>query len=490
MFFLLISHILSISCKHSVDVENKPMRYTFDVDEGELICINSSLPFLTVVFHNSIVKATYYLQANLNSMSESGNFLFPSENGGISFGAKKGSIDVMALLPGNVSFSVFSFPPVCLGRYVTTKQTNEIVLKDVFGPFQKGHYCIWYPQSSFTVTGSEAPEAPDSVSICEKSSDCDDPFSDRQLSASVKNPSFFKINAHTIDFYKHFQLDLISQSKRPLIPFDMSSVIDISQTTLFEITSPKKFKKEDSDKDKLDDEEEDDEKNVRKEDEKEEEGQQDQDDNNHNFNKNNNNKQKRIEIPPMHDNRRSSRKEISTGEIMAMVTVICAIIVTFVSCFLCGGTNSICKHLKMYQGRQRLVEDEHRQSETRLLGNQQGQQPVMVTMMPVYSNQNQQMPLTGVYFPPVTSEDAANIPQLANQNNNQNIQPQPLLILPNPPQNSNNQQSQQNQQPQYFYSQQGFYPQYAIVQPPQGFGNQQVQNPVNSNTNATTPTNE
>lgn len=480
MFFFLISHILSLSCAHSVTVFNKPANYTFEVDEGEYICINSSLPYVTVVFHNSIVRARYFLHTNINTYVESGNFLFPAEKGGISFGSKKGSVDVMALLPGNLSFSVFAFPPICFGRYVTTRQSTEIVLKEVFKTFQKGHYCVWYPQSYYNAEVSETPEDPDSVSICEDSSDCRDPFVNNKLEQTIKTPSFFKINSHTIDFFKHFTLNLESKSKRPSIPFDMEGTIDITQVTLFDVSASKvgkNAKKEEEAKEKEKEKEEINEENKKIDEE---------------YERNEKEEQKEmlrkppLEIPPRHDNRRASRKEISPGEIIAMVIVVCSIIVVFITCFLCGGNDSICKRLNSFKGRRRFDEDENIQSEARLLGNSQNRQPMMVAMMPVYSaqNQQQQMPLTGVYFPPVTSDENVNSQTPNGQNNNQNVQPQPLLLLPNPAIQNPNQSQQSGAQPQYFIPQQ-YYPQYAFVQPQQGYQNPQMQNPVPPSTATT-----
>ena len=479
MFFFLISRILSLSCAHIVTAVNQPMSYTFDVDEGEYICINSTLPYVTVVFHNSIIKARYFLHSNIDMNIESGDFLFPAEKGGISFGSKKGSMDIMALLPGNVSFSVFSFPPICIGRYVSTKQSKNIILKDEFGEFRKGFYCIWYPQSKYDVTVSELPEDPDSISICEKDTDCREPFANNRLEETVKTPSFFKMHAHTIDFYKHLKLSFEYTSKRPLIPFDMEGVIDITQVTLFDVSAPKNVKNNKKEENKKKEEEEIEDKNIDEDFEKNEKEEQ-----------NEVLRKPPLEIPPKHDIRRSSRKEISPGEIMAMVVVVCGVIVTFITCFLCGGSESLCKQLNSFRGNKRFTEDENRQSQARLLGNGQGRQPMMVAMMPVYSaqNQQQQMPLTGVYFPPVTSEDSANTQAANNQNNMQNMHPQPLLLLPNPSAQNPN-QAQQNQQPgvqpQYYYPQQ-YYPQYAFVQPQQGYPMPQTQNAVPPSTTPAT----
>ena len=56
--------------------------------------------------------------------------------------------------------------------------------------------------------------------------------------------------------------------------------------------------------------------------------------------------------------------------------------------------------------------------------------------------------------------------------------------MPNPAIQNPNQSQQSGAQPQYFIPQQ-YYPQYAFVQPQQGYQNPQMQNPVPPSTATT-----
>ena len=135
LFFLSFS----IQCKHHVFPRlGQPTDQTFYADEGEHICINSTGNYLSVIFHNSLLSIRYFtspkstkteskqiddnLQNPFNkNLVEKGKFQFPAETGGISFSKSVyGSVDILALVPGNITISTLIFPKECTyGRYVS-----------------------------------------------------------------------------------------------------------------------------------------------------------------------------------------------------------------------------------------------------------------------------------------------------------------------------------------------------------------------------------
>ena len=143
-FFFILS---KSTCKYLINVdENNPMTYNFNLDENEFICINSTLPYLTVLF-----QPTQLLRINAYKKTNDGlEFLTTSYSpgiyGGFDFSNEIGSMDIESILPGFLSISLFAFPKECSKiRYVTNLDADYFTLDTKFENFKANStICIWY----------------------------------------------------------------------------------------------------------------------------------------------------------------------------------------------------------------------------------------------------------------------------------------------------------------------------------------------------------
>ena len=193
LFFLSFSR----QCRHQIFPRlGQPTMETYYADEGEHICINSTgNNYLNVLFHNSLLSVRYFTSPKTNSQStnneiktqstsinyrlaEAGKFLFPAEKGGVSLPKSDfSSVDVVALVPGNITISTLVFPDECtLGRYVSTEFPNELHIADTFGSFSETEnniegqkqqsLCVWYVQNEYTLQTSISPSQDDKILVC------------------------------------------------------------------------------------------------------------------------------------------------------------------------------------------------------------------------------------------------------------------------------------------------------------------------------------
>jgi hypothetical protein len=115
MFLLLLSHSLSYFCTHTIEVSSSsPRRFSYYGSDGDLVCVNATVPYLAVAFeHTSLLQVRYFTSTEWSNLVRRGRFVFPSESTGIAFGPVLGHLEVQVLLPGVVSLSTFAYPTDC-----------------------------------------------------------------------------------------------------------------------------------------------------------------------------------------------------------------------------------------------------------------------------------------------------------------------------------------------------------------------------------------
>lgn len=508
LFFLSFSH----QCKYQIFPKlGQPSEETFNVDEGEHICINSSGNYFNVLFHNSLLSVRYFTSSKSISQSinnnaqpqinknlvEAGKFLFPSEKGGVSFPKSVyGSIEVTTLIPGNVTISTLSFPDECtLGRYVSTESSLELHIANTFGTYpasekntqEQSSLCVWYPQNDYTLQASISPSQDDHIFVCSSYSSCEEPFSRTQQYIDISSNKFIKVIPKTKDFWT--DLNLIFSTDNPSNLFQISGIMKDDENAVSYQLSMKKVDNEE-------DENEEDNKHVKA---KANENIEDDNNNNNNDNDNDNDNinnvnnendnQARAYIknstPDFHrhrKNRRSNSDSYSTL-VVFLSAFVCLFLVSCLIVYIISQNGSCSKN--------RSHPNDH--SEERLLPNSQG------GFFPAYAMPWGQHPpgqgfFTGVfpfagvpgqpqqpqqqmqYFtsPGSTFQNVPNFPQQDNQNdqNNKNennqsqqqMQFQQPVVYVVPPQY---QQQYMQQQQQYMQQYQQNLPQYPQNTPTQ-----------------------
>lgn len=153
--FLL--HARCFRCAKTLTVtKTTPIRVNAFLAEGELFCIHSQLPYLTVVFSFSNLLTVRY-STNATSNPIHGAFTVPGKIGGIDFSDRIGSLEIESLLGGPVNFTLFAFPDECTGvRYVTNLDPDVFTFQDKFKTsLVEGPVCIWYTDRVFSLEASE-----------------------------------------------------------------------------------------------------------------------------------------------------------------------------------------------------------------------------------------------------------------------------------------------------------------------------------------------
>ena len=146
MFFIFLSSIRAL-CKYTVTVrDNIPLSYTYNLEETEFICINSTLPYLTVLYDpSSLIRINLYKYTNQGLQYLNTTFS-PGVYGGVDFSKEVGALDIETVVSGPVSFTLFAFPRECSSlRYVTNLDSDFFTLDTKFEDFQVNTtICIWY----------------------------------------------------------------------------------------------------------------------------------------------------------------------------------------------------------------------------------------------------------------------------------------------------------------------------------------------------------
>lgn len=274
MILLFDLFFLSFSSKCTYQILPKlgqPYEETYDVDEGEHICINSTGNYFNVLFHNSLLSVRYFTSQMSKSQStsnnvetpinkklvEAGKFLFPAEKGGVSFSKNVfGSVDVTALIPGSVTISTFTFPDECtLGRYVSTETSLDLHIAETFGPYsiteenskEQQSLCIWYAQNEYTLQASISPSQNDQILVCSSYINCEKPISRTQQYAEISSNKFIKVIPKTKDFWT--DLNLIFSTEKPSNLFQISGSMKDDDDDVSYHLAMKKIVNEDDEKD-------------------------------------------------------------------------------------------------------------------------------------------------------------------------------------------------------------------------------------------------
>ena len=156
MFFSFFLQLSTSKCKYSINVgDNNPMTYNFNLDENEFICINSTLPYLTI-----LLEPTQVLRINAYKNTNSGleylkTTYSPVIYSGFDFSNEIGSMDIETILPGFISISLFAFPKECKNlRYVTNLDSDYFTLNTKFENFQPNTtICMWYGSLHYIFKG-------------------------------------------------------------------------------------------------------------------------------------------------------------------------------------------------------------------------------------------------------------------------------------------------------------------------------------------------
>jgi hypothetical protein len=218
VFALLFPNAGSVSCDKTITVRTTtPIRVSTLLAEGEQLCVNSELPFLTVVFSFSTLLSVRY---RINGTSERGSLIVPGEAGGIDFGRSVGSLQIESLMDGRVDFTFFAFPERCSSsRYVTNLDPDVFTLREKFGEEQKGPVCLWYTERSFVLSLREVPKTDGSVSVCRE-----DVCQGLEKGATrFSNADFFIVETGDIQFLSNVRLDFHARKVRA--PLKVSEVL-------------------------------------------------------------------------------------------------------------------------------------------------------------------------------------------------------------------------------------------------------------------------
>ena len=370
------------------------------LDEGEHICINSSVSYLSVVFHNSILNVRHFRKNSNDKLIETGKFLFPSEKGGLLFGEQIGSVDIESLIPATVKFSVLAFPKECSDfRYVTTESPAVVDLPMIAGEYTDESICIWYPQSEYDLSIQKSVSSENTLSLC-RENDCSYPFMKNGLNQPVTEGSYLIVKAATKEFFEKFSLTF--ECVKQLNPFNIfggfkenSKVTELSIEIIR--NDPNRpdvnLPQDDNNDDNEQDDNNDDEINRLKENEEK--------------------VNKQYNAGKKHRKRRNESSVGTIASLFGFLIIIIAVVIIILECFVCK--------------KRATKRDYNDQSETRLLGNNmnqnnqfssyfgypqqyfQGPFAVPHPQMPAqHPNENTKM--EGVYFSQVTDQPVDQTP--------------------------------------------------------------------------------
>ena len=240
--FLLLQAALCYKCNHVVEVKaNGPMEYNFDVEEGEYICVNSTLPYLAVVFQQRALLDVRYFKSENNELHQLGKFEFPADATGVSFAKEIGQVEAFAHISGRVGVSAFAFPSMCTGnRYITTMPEEQWILKDKFVT-QDDDLCIWNPRPScsmFDVPVSS--EARSSLKICDSymckaaiDSDAQEP-----VAIKIMSRNYLRVDLRNPGFVEDFLVKIASYAQKTANWFKISAILDSEDAHVIEMYNP------------------------------------------------------------------------------------------------------------------------------------------------------------------------------------------------------------------------------------------------------------
>jgi hypothetical protein len=216
----LLALSLSAFCKENLAVTRMvPETFVGPLGDGDSLCINSTVPYLAVAFQQtSFLKIRYFSVAReSNRVRASGHFFIPSEVAALGFGDTLGHVEVQALIPGEVSLSMFAYPPECSqSRYFTTMSD------DAFGIAQRlnlGSFaetvpttaCIWSPHPRTAFAALSDGDSQDALKLCYSADKvCESPLAGvaGERTFDVTASQYIQVAADKPDFLSKFGVSL------------------------------------------------------------------------------------------------------------------------------------------------------------------------------------------------------------------------------------------------------------------------------------------
>lgn len=205
----LLSYLLyfgSMKCKHYIDVnDNTPASYTFDLEETEIICVNSTVPYLTIVFDTESLIRTKIFENKKGILFYKETQYFPVVYSGIDFSKSICSFEIEPLITSVVSFTLFAYPTECLYRYVTNLDNDFFSLGSKFGKvLPNSKICIWYGSFKYKFRLDFDPEIniSENIQVCSSRHSCE-PYNNKQKLNSKR--VFFEISTNNEDIMNNVE---------------------------------------------------------------------------------------------------------------------------------------------------------------------------------------------------------------------------------------------------------------------------------------------
>lgn len=219
LVFLLL--MVARKCKHSIELTNSfPEAHSYLVDLNTIICINSSLPYLSIVFEKSC-KITARFAFYLDGSDEKVYKLFNFSNdkyAGYNFGNQSSSVEIIPRSEGFVNFSFFAFPSSCQFRHISTD------LEDRFGwlpsySSRSGNprkICFWHLTPRNLEIEIPFKDELSSISACSSENQCQQINNSKESNYvfPLPNPGYMILNLHANDFGQKFAIIVTSDGNR------------------------------------------------------------------------------------------------------------------------------------------------------------------------------------------------------------------------------------------------------------------------------------
>jgi hypothetical protein len=209
----------SYHCTETVNViSSSPEVYYGPLGDGDRLGINSTRPYLAIVFGQlSLLRIRYFSRDAKSSMVETGgHFYIPSDISAIGFGDTLGQVEVQALIPGIVHLSVFAYPEACARRrYLSTMQRDAFYIDrrlrlGQFAETMPTSSCLWLAHTRTTVAGEVNKDSRMAIHVCGRQY-CTESFvraGEGLRSFELPSSSYIKLDADRPDFAAKYILSL------------------------------------------------------------------------------------------------------------------------------------------------------------------------------------------------------------------------------------------------------------------------------------------
>lgn len=193
LFFILASSF-SKQCTYSFDVkEGIPNEFTVKALLNDIICINSSYKYTTMIFRRSHKYETRLFNVIDNKLQEITTFTNSRRVQGYYFGNKASSAEISSQEEQTITIEAFSIPDECRNStLITNFKSFEFNLNYIFrgNVVPKTPVCIWYLSSKYSLTTNENNPIPNTISMC-ANKECHD-ISSNTVS-NIVNHEYIKI---------------------------------------------------------------------------------------------------------------------------------------------------------------------------------------------------------------------------------------------------------------------------------------------------------